>query len=70
MFDFFEKVLGYIQSFFDYFVSFLESLITALNVLINSIAFPLQLSSMLPAVLGSCVVIVVAIAVAKFIAGR
>lgn len=70
MFDFFSKILGYVESFFEYFVDFLESLMTALGILISSIAVPLSLSSMLPTILSSAVIIVVALAVAKFIIGR
>lgn len=70
MFDFFSKILGYVESFFEYFVDFLESLMTALGILISSIAVPLSLSSMLPTILSSAVIIVVSLAVAKFIIGR
>lgn len=70
MFDFFEQVLGFIESFFEFFVNFCESLFTALGVLLSSITFPLVLSGYLPSILGSCVVILTSLAVVKFIVGR
>ena len=70
MFDFFEKILGYIESFFEYFVNFCESLFEALGVLASSITFPVFLAGHLPSIIGSCVIIVTSLAVVKFLIGR
>lgn len=70
MFDFFEKILGYVESAFDFFLSFIENLFNALGLLESSILFPVFLAGYLPNILGSCVVIVTAVAVVKFLIGR
>lgn len=70
MLDFFAKILGFVESAFEFFVNFCESLFSAIEVLIGSIAFPVVLSGYLPSILGSCVLMVTALAVAKFIVGR
>lgn len=70
MFDFFSKILGYVESFFDFFINLVESLFTALEVLSKSIVFPLELSGLMPSILGSAMLIVISLAVAKFVIGR
>lgn len=70
MFDFFEKVLGFIETVFEFFINLVESLFMALEVLAKSIVFPLELSGLMPSIIGSAMVIVVSLAVVKFIVGR
>lgn len=70
MFDFFEKILGYIEDFFEFFVNFCESLFKALEVLGDSITFPMFLSGYLPSIISSSVLIVTSLAVVKFLIGR
>lgn len=70
MFDFFEKVLGFIETVFEFFINLVESLFMALEVLSKSIVFPLELAGLMPSVIGSAMVIVVSLAVVKFIVGR
>ena len=70
MFDFFEKILGFVESAFAFFINFCESLFTALEVLLSSLTLPIFLSGFLPGILGSCVVILTSLAVVKFIVGR
>lgn len=70
MFDFFEKILGYIESAFEFFINFCDSLFQALEVLGNAIVFPGFIAGYLPAIIGSSVVIVTSLAVVKFLVGR
>ena len=70
MFDFFAKILGFVESFFEFFLNFCESLFKSLELLLSSITFPMILAGYLPTILGSCVIIVTSLAVVKFIAGR
>lgn len=70
MFDFFSKILGFIETVFEFFINLVESLFMALEVLTKSIVFPLELSGLMPSIIGSAMAIVVALAVAKFIVGR
>lgn len=70
MFDFFEKVLGFIETVFEFFINLVESLFMALEVLAKSIVFPLELAGLMPSIIGSAMTIVVSLAVVKFIVGR
>lgn len=70
MFDFFEKVLGFIQTVFDFFINLIKSLLMAFNVLAEAIRVPIYLSGFLPAILGAALLVVVSLAVIKFIVGR
>lgn len=70
MFDFFEKILGYVEDAFEFFVNFCESLFKALEVLGDSIVFPAFLAGYLPSFIASSVLIVTSLAVVKFLIGR
>ena len=70
MFDFFNKVIGFIETVFEFFINLVESLFMALQVLVEAIRVPIFLSGFLPAVLGSALIVVVSLAVVKFIVGR
>ena len=70
MFDFFNQIIGYIQTAFDFLLNLIESLIMAVVFVSNSSAVVLSMSAFMPAIIGTCVVITVAIAVVKFLIGR
>lgn len=70
MFDFFSKILGFIETVFEFFINLVESLFKALEILAKSIVFPFELVGFLPAFLGSAMVIVIAVGVIKFLVGR
>lgn len=70
MLDFFSKVLGYLESFFEYFINILDSLFMGLEILAKSIVFPFELSGFLPSIIGSAMIIVISLVVVKFILGR
>ena len=70
MFDFFEKILGFIETVFEFFINLVESLFMAIEVLAKAVVFPIELSGLMPSILGSAMLIVVSLAVVKFIVGR
>ena len=70
MFDFFEKILGFIETVFEFFINLVESLFMALEVLTKAVVFPIELSGLMPSIIGSAMLIVVSLSVVKFIVGR
>ena len=70
MIDFFEKVLGFFESFFEFFLNIVESLFAGIAVLSTSLTLPYFLIGYLPAILGSAMLIIIALAIIKFIIGR
>lgn len=70
MFKFFNQIIDYIQRLFEFLVNIIKALITAISVLSSAVQFPLLLVGYLPAILGSCIVVVVAVGAVKFIIGR
>lgn len=70
MFDFFDKIIGFIEQVWDFFVNLINSLIIALSAVVTASTLPQLLMPFLPAVVASSFMIVVAFAVVKFIIGR
>lgn len=70
MLEFFSKVLGYLETFFEYFINIMESLFMGLEILTKAIVFPFELSGFLPNILGSAMLVVISLAIVKFILGR
>lgn len=70
MFDFFNQIIGYVETAFDFLLNLIESLIMAVVFVSTSSGVVLSMSAFMPAIIGTCVVIVVAIAVVKFLIGR
>lgn len=64
----------YVQKAFDVLVSFVSGIYSALlelyAVVVKSMSFSLQLSGLMPPILGSCILLVIAIYIIKLIAGR
>lgn len=70
MFDALGKILGFIQTAFDFFLNMIESLFQAIGFLVSSIPFVTSIVPYMPPIIGSCIVITLAIAVVKFLIGR
>lgn len=70
MFDFFAKVLGFIETVFEFFINFIESLFKSIEILAKSVIFPFELVGFLPSIIGSALIIVVSLGVIKFLIGR
>lgn len=70
MFDFFAKVIGYIEMAFEFLVNVVESLFTFIAIIPQAMSLPLHLVGYLPTIVGTAVVSVLAIGVIKLLAGR
>lgn len=70
MFDFFDKILGFIESAWQFVINIINSLVIALETLTQSVTLPLKLVAYVPGILGSAITIVVSLAIVKFIVGR
>lgn len=70
MFDALNQILGFIESVFEFFINLVQSSFMALEVLAKAIVFPIELAGMMPAIIASSMLIVVSLAVVKFILGR
>lgn len=70
MFDFFDKIIGFLETLWDFFINLVNSLIIALSATVTAATLPVTLMPFLPAIIGSSVMIVIAFAVVKFIIGR
>lgn len=70
MFDFFDKILGFIEVIWDYFLNLIESLAMAVYFVGNSVNFTTYLVPFMPAIIGSAIVVFVAIYLIKFLIGR
>lgn len=68
MFDFFDILLGYVRFFFEFVVGIVESVVTAVSMILMALSLPQWLAGYLPGILGSAVIITAAIAVVRFIA--
>lgn len=70
MFDFFAKIIGYIEVAFDYFLNLIESLIMAVGFLASAGSFTTSLIPFMPPIIGTAMVIFIAIFLIKFLIGR
>lgn len=70
MFDFFSQILGFLELLWDFVVNLFTMLITLITTLIGAVQLPVELSISVPSVLGSCIMITLAVYVAKFFVGR
>lgn len=70
MFDFFEKIWGTVELVLSFFFNLIESMFSAVLVMSNGATFVLQLSGLMPTIIGSSMLIVVFMAVIKFLIGR
>lgn len=70
MFDFFNQVIGYIETAFNFLLNLIESLLQAIGFLVSSIPFVMAIVPYMPAIIGSCIVMALSVAVIKFIIGR
>lgn len=70
MFAFFGEVLGFFEAAWNYFINFVESLITALVMVTSSTSFVMSIIQYVPAILGSSIAIFIVIYTVKFLIGR
>lgn len=70
MLDFFQMVGAYFSAFFDVVRNAVLSLVSALSLAVSALNFTGLLPGFLPPILGSAVLIFMAIVVVKFVIGR
>lgn len=70
MFDFFEKILGFVDAVWNYFVNLIDSLILAVVFLGSSSNFATAIIGFMPPIIGTAIVVFLAIYVIKFLIGR
>lgn len=68
--EFFNWISNLIMLAFDYFLSFISSLISGLGIMLNAIPWATTFIGYMPIILGSSMVAILAIAVIKFLLGR
>ena len=70
MFDFFSKILGFVEVVFDYFVNLIESLLMAVYFTGTAVSVTTYLVPFMPAIIGSAIVVFLAIYLIRFLIGR
>ena len=70
MFEFFDMILGFIETLWSFVVSFFSSLFYAIDIVHRGIGTWALLIGYLPAVIGAAVTIFMVCYVVKFIVGR
>lgn len=70
MFDFFDKILGFIETVFTFFLNLVQSLIQAVVFLGSSSSFVLSLIGFMPTIIGTAITCFFAVYVIKFLIGR
>ena len=70
MLSFLETIVNFFQMLWDFVYNLVNSLVTLLDVIAQSMVLPPYLIGMVPAVIGASITSVVAIGVAKLILGR
>lgn len=67
MFSFFDQIWSFIASGFQFLYNTISSLVIAVGVVLGSVNLPQQLAHYMPAVLGSGILVTVAIYVIRFL---
>ncbi len=70
MLEFFDQILGFFELAWEFLLNVIKSLGSAILFVSQISPLPLSLIGFMPTVLGTCITIVVGMAVIKFIVGR
>ena len=70
MFDFFDKIIGFVEQLWEFLVNMVNSLITAMETLLIVVQIPTILLPFLPSFIMVSVTIVISFSVIKFVIGR
>lgn len=70
LFEFFDGVLKALEVVVTFIYNVVDATITAVTMIAHAIAVPFELVGFLPGIIGSCVLVTVAIGVVKFLLGR
>lgn len=63
-------IVEFIQQLAGFVVMVIESLVTAITVLVSAVSLPVAFTGFLPEILLTCMVCLVALATVKFLVGR
>ena len=67
MFDFFDILLGYVEFFFQYLFSLVDSLVHGVLMLLVALQLPTYLGGLLPGILGTACMVTTAILTIRFL---
>lgn len=67
--NFFDSIINFFTMLWDFISNLISGIITLLSVLVNAVVIPPLLVGFVPGIIGSCILAVAAIGVAKLIAG-
>lgn len=67
--NFFDNLIEFFQIFLDFISNLVSGVVTLLTILIQAVVIPPFLVGYVPGIIGTCIVSVMAIGVAKLIAG-
>lgn len=70
MFEFFDRIIGFFQTVFEWFINLVKSLILWMETLSSMSAMTIALPTYLPSILAMGFVIVVTIGILKVVIGR
>lgn len=70
MFEFFDQIVGFIETIWTVVINLINSLITAFSTLLVVISFPVTVMPFLPAILFTSLSVCIGIGVLKFVLGR
>ncbi len=69
MLDFFDSVINFFELIWQFVTNLISGIVTLLNILVQAVLIPPMLTGFVPGFIGSCIIAVAAIGVAKLIAG-
>lgn len=67
--NFFDSVINFFELLWDFITNLISGILTLLQILVGAVTIPPMLIPLVPGVIGSCIIAVAAIGVAKLIAG-
>lgn len=70
MFNFFETIVGYFETFWAFFTNSLNSLVMLLDTALSAVELPVLLINIAPSFLAASISAVMLISVAKLVIGR
>lgn len=70
MFAFFSEVTGFFEAAWNFFINFVESLITAITVMVTSTTFLTNMISYVPSILGASITVFLVVYSIKLLTGR
>ncbi len=70
MFEFFDQILSFFSTLWQFFVNFISNIIVLISAVSSAVQLPIQLSVYMPMFIGSAMLIAVSIWVVKLIIGR